>query len=143
DKPGEKVTPGTPAALRPNASGMPNNRLGLAVWLVSPDNPLTPRVTVNRFWQLLFGAGLVRTVEDFGAQGEWPSHPELLDAIAIHFRDGGWDMKDLVRTIVTSATYRQSSKVTPALKARDPENRLLTRGPRLRLPAEVIRDQAL
>jgi mono/diheme cytochrome c family protein len=143
DKKGAKVTPGVPAALPPLPEGLPNNRLGLACWLVAPDNPLTPRVTANRFWQMLFGAGLVRTVEDFGAQGDWPSHPELLDWLAVEFRDGGWDVKQLLKTIVTSATYRQSSKLTPALRQRDPENRLLTRGPRVRLSAEVIRDQAL
>ncbi len=143
DKKGARVTAAVPKALPPIPAGLPNNRLGLACWLVAPDNPLTPRVTVNRFWQLLFGAGLVRTVEDFGAQGEWPSHPPLLDWLAVEFRDGGWDIKQTLRTIVTSATYRQSSKLTPALKQRDPENRLLARGPRLRLSAEVIRDQAL
>src|SRR5205807_9219141 len=110
DKQGARVHPTVPAALPPIPAGLPNNRLGLAVWLVSPDNPLTPRVTVNRFWQLLFGAGIVRTVEDFGAQGEWPIHPELLDRLAVEFRDGGWDIRQLLRTIVTSATYRQSSK---------------------------------
>ena len=145
DKPGDKVERGIPAALTPPAyaGGSPKTRLDLAVWLVSPENPLTPRVTVNRFWQLLFGQGIVRSVEDFGAQGEWPTHPELLDALAVEFRDGGWDVKKLLRTIVTSATYRQSSKLTAALKQRDPENRLLARGPRVRLSAEVIRDQAL
>lgn len=143
DKKGAKVAPAVPAALPPIPAGLPNNRLGLAAWLVSPDNPLTPRVTVNRFWQLLFGTGIVRTVEDFGTQGEWPSHPELLDWLAVEFRDGGWDVKRLLRTIVTSATYRQSSKLTPSLKQRDPENRLLARGPRVRLSAEIIRDQAL
>jgi hypothetical protein len=143
DKKGPKVSPGVPAALPPMPVGLPNNRLGFACWLVSPDNPLTPRVTVNRFWQLFFQAGIVRTVEDFGAQGEWPSHPELLDWLAVDFRDGGWDVRRLLRTIVTSATYRQSAKLTPALKQKDPENRLLARGPRVRLSAEVIRDQAL
>ncbi len=143
DKPGPVVRPAVPAALPPLPAGLPNNRLGLACWLVAPDNPLTPRVAVNRSWQLLFGTGLVKTVEDFGAQGEWPSHPGLLDWLAVEFRDGGWDLKRLLRTIVTSATYRQSSKLTPALKQRDPDNRLLARGPRLRLSAEQIRDQAL
>jgi Protein of unknown function (DUF1553)/Protein of unknown function (DUF1549)/Concanavalin A-like lectin/glucanases superfamily/Planctomycete cytochrome C len=143
DKKGAKVAPAAPAVLPPLPAGLPNNRLGLAVWLVAPDNPLTARVTVNRFWQQMFGTGLVRTVEDFGAQGDWPSHPELLDWLAVEFRDGGWDVKALLRTIVTSAAYRQSSKLTPALKDRDPENRLLARGPRLRLSAEMIRDQAL
>jgi hypothetical protein len=143
DKKGQTVVPGVPAALLPLGPGLPNNRLGFAGWLVAPDNPLTPRVAVNRFWQLLFGSGLVRTVEDFGAQGEWPSHPELLDALAVDFQACGWDVKHLLKTIVTSATYRQSSKLTPALKQKDPENRLLSRGPRVRLSAEMIRDQAL
>lgn len=143
DKPGAKVGPNVPAALPPIAGGLPNNRLGLACWLVAPDNPLTPRVTVNRFWQQLFGAGIVRSVEDFGAQGEWPSHPELLDWLAVDFRESGWDVKRLLKTIVTSATYRQSSNLPAALKQKDPENRLLARGPRIRLSAEVIRDQAL
>jgi mono/diheme cytochrome c family protein len=143
DKKGKRVYASVPAALPPIAAGLPNNRLALACWLVAPDNSLTPRVTVNRFWQLLFGAGLVRTVEDFGAQGDWPSHPELLDWLAVEFRDGGWDVQQTLRTIVTSATYRQSSRLTAVLKLKDPENRLLSRGPRVRLSAEVIRDQAL
>jgi hypothetical protein len=143
DRKGKKVSPALPAALPPLAAGLPNNRLGLACWLVARDNPLTPRVTVNRFWQLMFGSGLVRTVEDFGAQGDWPSHPELLDWLAVEFRDGGWNVQQMLRTIVTSATYRQSSRLTAAIKHRDPENRLLARGPRVRLSAEVIRDQAL
>jgi hypothetical protein len=122
---------------------VPNNRLGLAKWLVAKDNPLTARVAVNRYWQMLLGAGIVRTVEDFGAQGDWPSHPELLDWLAVEFSSGNWDVKRLLKTIVTSATYRQSSRVSPALLARDPDNRLLAHGPRVRLPADVIRDQAL
>ena len=112
-------------------------------WLVDPANPLTARVTVNRFWQMYFGAGIVKTIEDFGVQGEWPSHPELLDWLATEFIRTGWDVKAMQKLIVTSATYRQSSKVTPELLQRDPENRLLARGPRFRLPAEMIRDQAL
>ena len=116
---------------------------GLAKWLVDPANPLTARVTVNRFWQMYFGAGLVKTTEDFGAQGEWPSHPDLLDWLATEFVRSGWDVKAMQKLIVTSATYRQSSKVTPELLQRDPENRLLARGPRHRLPAEMVRDQAL
>ena len=143
DLPGEKVAPGVPAALPPIPEGVPNNRLGLARWLVSPSNPLTARVTVNRFWQSYFGAGLVKTVEDFGSQGEWPTHLELLDWLATEFVESGWDIKQLQKTIVMSATYRQSSRVTPELASKDPGNRLLARGPRVRLPAEVVRDQAL
>ena len=143
DLPGEKVTPGVPAALPPIPEGVPNNRLGLARWLVSPSNPLTARVTVNRFWQSYFGAGLVKTVEDFGSQGEWPTHLQLLDWLATEFVESGWDVKQLQKTIVMSATYRQSSRVTPELASKDPGNRLLARGPRVRLPAEVVRDQAL
>lgn len=143
DQPGELVTRGLPAALRPNADRPPPaNRLEFARWLVSAENPLTARVQVNRLWQMLFGAGLVRTVEDFGSQGELPSHPELLDWLAVEFMRG-WDVKALLKTIVTSATYRQASALTPPMLQRDPENRLLARGPRLRLPAEMIRDQAL
>jgi hypothetical protein len=143
DRPGEKVSPGVPAVLTPLPAGVPNNRLGFAKWLVDPQNPLTARVTVNRFWQMFFGTGIVKTVEDFGSQGEWPTHPELLDWLATEFQRTGWDMKAIVRTIVTSATYRQASKVTPELLQKDPENRLLARGPRVRLPAEMVRDQAL
>jgi hypothetical protein len=143
DKPGDKVTPGVPAVLPPLRQGYPNDRLGFARWLVDLANPLTARVAVNRFWQMYFGAGLVRTVEDFGSQGEWPSHPELLDWLATEFVRTGWDIKGLQKLIVTSATYRQSSKAAPELLQKDPENRLLARAPRLRLPAGVIRDQAL
>jgi hypothetical protein len=143
DRPGPRVSPGVPACLSPLPGGAPANRLGLARWVVDPANPLTARVAVNRAWQTLFGTGLVKTAEDFGSQGEWPSHPELLDWLATEFVRTGWDVKALYRLIVTSATYRQSSRVTPALLRRDPENRLLARGPRLRLPAETIRDQAL
>ncbi len=143
--PGEPVTAGVPEALlsTPWPVGAPHNRLGLARWLTQPDHPLTARVVVNRFWAQLFGTGLVKTLEDFGYQSEWPSHPELLDTLARDFIDGGWNTKALLKTIVLSATYRQSSATTPALTARDPENRLLARGPRVRLPAELIRDQAL
>ena len=143
DHPGEKVSPGIPAILPPLPSGAPNNRLGFARWLIDPKNPLLARVTVNRFWQMYFGTGLVKTVEDFGSQGEWPSHPELLDWLATEFMAGAWDVKALQKTIVMSATYRQSSKANPNLLQRDPENRLLARGARFRLPAEAIRDQAL
>jgi hypothetical protein len=143
DAPAERVERGVPAALPSMPDWFPNDRLGLAKWLVSPGNPLTARVTVNRFWQMLFGAGLVRTVEDIGSQGELPSHPQLLDWLAIEFQDNGWDVKALLRTVVTSATYRQSSELSPQSMQIDPDNRLLARGPRYRLPAEMIRDQAL
>jgi uncharacterized protein DUF1553/uncharacterized protein DUF1549/cytochrome c len=141
--PREKVEAGTPAALPALEPDAPRDRLGLARWVVDPRNPLTARVAVNRAWQLFFGTGLVRTASDFGTQGEWPSHPELLDWLACEFRDGGWDVKRLVRSIVTSETYRQSSVSTPEALARDPDNRLLARGPRARLPAELVRDSAL
>jgi hypothetical protein len=143
DRSGERVSPGTPAVLPPFPADAPANRLGLARWLVHPDHPLTARVVVNRTWQLFFGQGLVRTPEDFGRRGEPPTHPELLDWLAVEFIDSGWDMKHLVRLMVSSATYRQSSRVDPATAASDPENRLLARAPRLRLEAEAIRDAAL
>ena len=143
EKPGDKVTPGVPACLPPLPEGAPRNRLGLARWLVDPANPLPARVAVNRYWQMYFGTGIVKTVEDFGSQGEMPSHPELLDWLATEFVRTGWDVKAIQRLIVTSATYRQSSVATPALRERDPENRLLARGPRVRLAAEMIRDEAL
>ena len=143
DRPGDQVDPGVPSVLPPLPAGAPQNRLGLAKWLVDASNPLTARVAVNAFWRNAFGVGLVKTVEDFGSQGEWPSHPELLDWLATEFVRTGWDVKAMQKTIVMSATYRQSSKVTPELLQKDPENRLLARGPRLRLPAEMLRDQAL
>jgi Protein of unknown function (DUF1549)/Protein of unknown function (DUF1553)/Concanavalin A-like lectin/glucanases superfamily/Planctomycete cytochrome C len=189
DAPGERVGRGVPSALSSMPSSLPNNRLGFARWLVSPDHPLTSRVAVNRFWQMLFGTGLVKTGEDFGLQGELPSHPELLDWLAVEFMNGGagdgemgrrgdggtgrlsdgrqgdketgrlgetvndrpvppspvspWDVKALLKTIVMSATYRQGSMISEELQQRDPDNRLLARGPRFRLSAEMIRDQAL
>ncbi len=164
DLPGEAVTRGLPASLQSQSSNsQPSNRLEFARWLAGPENPLTARVTVNLFWQMLFGTGLVKTVEDFGSQGELPSHPEMLDWLAVEFmsgrageresggKDSGlrtqdsapWDVKALLKTIVMSATYRQSSNVSTHLLQRDPENRLLARGARFRLSAEMIRDQAL
>ncbi len=184
DKKGDKVTPGVPEHIAPFSKDAPLNRLGLAQWLVGPSQPLTARVIVNRYWQMFFGTGLVKTAEDFGSQGELPSHPELLDWLATEFMSGArspppskagqggvaspvvggrktdspdppnpplrrggektpWNVRALLRLIVTSATYRQSSVVTPELNAKDPENRLLARGPRFRLQAEFIRDQAL
>ena len=170
DKPGERVFPGVPASLAATMKSQPKNRLELARWMVSRDNPLTARVAVNRFWQMLFGTGLVKTAEDFGSQGERPSHPQLLDWLAVEFRTkpppltkggpGGvaWDVKRLLKTIVMSGTYRQSSKASGGRKpagsypeadatgspfSRDPANRLLARGPRYRMSAEMIRDQAL
>jgi mono/diheme cytochrome c family protein len=157
---GERVQPGTPSFLPPLPAG-PTNRLALARWLVSKEHPLTARVTVNRYWAMLFGNGLVKTANDFGSQGEWPSHPELLDFLATRFRDGGlaaatpqrrgskapqlqpWGVKGLLRLMVTSSTYRQAATATPEKLTRDPYNRLFTRGPRLRLDAEYIRDNAL
>ena len=139
----EKVEPGVPSMLPPLPKDAPLNRMTLAKWLVQPSHPLTSRVAVNRFWQMYFTNGLVKTQEDFGVQGEPPSHPELLDWLATEFVRTGWDVRATQRMIVTSATYRQDSKVTPALFEKDPENRLLARGPRSRLPAELIRDTAL
>ena len=141
--PGDPVEPGVPKALHPLPAGTSANRLTLARWLVNPKNPLTARVAVNRYWAQVFGVGLVDTEEDFGTQGEPPSHPELLDWLAVHYRESGWDTKALLRLIVTSATYRQSSRARPELLAKDPRNRLLARMPRIRLEAEMVRDQAL
>jgi hypothetical protein len=142
--PGEKVEPGVPEQLLGSwPEGAPKNRLGLAQWLTKPDHPLTARVVVNRFWQQVFGQGLVKTSENFGVQGDSPAHPEVLDWLAREFIDSGWNVKALMKRLVLSATYRQDSAAPSDLIARDPENRLLARGPRYRLPAESIRDQAL
>ncbi len=143
DKPKEEVTADTPAALPPFPAALPRNRLGLAEWLLSPAHPLTTRVTVNRFWQEIFGHGLVRTAGDFGITGELPSHPELLDWLAVEFRETGWDVKKLFRLMLTSAAYRQSAVTTPEKATKDRDNRLLSRGPRFRMDAEMVRDQAL
>ena len=143
DKPGDKVVRAVPAALPPLPQGAPNNRLGFAQWLVNGEHPLTARVWVNRAWEKFFGTGIVKTSENFGSQAEWPSHPELLDWLATEFVRLKWDMKAMQKEIMMSATYRQSSRVTPELLAKDPENRLLARAPRLRLSAESLRDQAL
>lgn len=137
------VTPNVPKALGGLPADFPQNRLGLAKWLVARENPLTARVNVNRFWSQIFGTGIVKTIEDFGSQGEYPSHPELLDWLAVGFMESGWDMKLLFKAIIMSGTYRQSSRVTPEIHALDPNNRLLAHGPRFRLDAEVIRDSAL
>jgi len=143
DRRKEEVKREVPAVFPPFPEDAPRNRLGLAEWLLSPEHPLTARVTVNRIWQQYFGTGLVRTSEDFGSQGEWPSHPKLLDWLAVEFIESGWDVKHMHRLIVTSATYQQSSKATPELLAADPQNRLLTRGPRFRMDAEMVRDSVL
>ncbi len=143
DKPTDKVTRGTPAVFPPLPKQAEYSRLDLAKWLVSPQHPLTARVQVNRLWQQFFGIGLVKTSNDFGSQGEPPSHPELLDWLAVTFRESGWDMKAFVRMLVTSHTYRQSSQFSDEIAQLDPENRLLSHGPRFRLDAEVVRDQAL
>ena len=143
DQRGEKVERDTPPFLPPIESDQPRDRLRLAQWLVSPSHPLTSRVAVNQLWQQLFGVGLVKTAEDFGSQGSPPSHPELLDWLAVEFRESGWDVKEMLKLIMMSATYRQDSAASPQLIERDPENRLLARGPRFRLDAEALRDQAL
>ena len=143
DKPGTPVQAATPEAVLPFDGQFPQNRLGLSQWLFAEENPLTARVTVNRYWQECFGTGIVSTPYDFGNQGALPTHPELLDWLAIQFRESGWDRKAMLKYIVLSATYRQSVKVSEELLERDPENKLLARAPRLRLSAEMIRDQAL
>ena len=140
DAPAEEVVPGLPRAL---SKTDPGSRLEFARWLVSRDNPLTARVIVNRVWQMFWGTGIVKTVEDFGSQGEWPTHPALLDWLAVEFMESGWDLKALVKTIVTSATYQQSSRAREMSPERDPDNRIFARGPRLRLPAEAVRDLTL
>lgn len=142
-RPGDRVQPGVPAIWHPFPDTAPRDRLGLARWLIHPDNPLVGRVVMNRLWARYFGQGLVETSEDFGARGELPSHPELLDWLATELQERKWSMKAMHRLIVTSATYRQSSRLAPELRERDPSNRLLARGPRLRLDAEVVRDNAL
>jgi hypothetical protein len=143
DKLGERVTAATPARLALFPANAPTNRLGLAQWLIAANNPLTTRVTVNRLWQSVFGVGLVRTGEDFGVKGEPPSHPALLDWLAVEFASTGWDVKRMMKLLVMSAAYRQDARTTAALRAIDPDNRWLARGPRYRLSAETIRDQAL
>ena len=143
DKQGDPVESGVPAVFPSLPDGAPANRLALARWLVDPAHPLTARVTVNRFWQQFFGVGIVKTTEDFGSQGEWPSHPKLLDWLAVEFVESGWDVKQMLKWMVMSATYRQSTEVTPIALQKDPLNRLLARGPRFRMDAEMIRDNAL
>ena len=139
---GEEVTEGTPAEFHPLPDG-PRNRLSLAQWLIDEQNPLTARVIANRHWEQLFGTGIVETSEEFGSQGELPSHPELLDWLAVELRESGWDIKGFLKLIVMSSTYRQSSVTTPDVIAADPFNRMLGRGPRFRISAEMVRDQAL
>src|SRR5437588_5604822 len=140
---GKQVTEGTPAAFHPLPVGAPMNRLTLAKWLVDEDNPLTARVIANRCWEQVFGIGIVASSEEFGAQGDQPYHPELLDWLATELVRLRWDQKAFLKLLVTSAAYRQSSRVTPELEHLDPDNRLLARGPRFRLSAEMVRDQAL
>jgi hypothetical protein len=139
----DKVAPGTPKALPAYPADLPKNRLGFAKWLLQPDHPLTARVTVNRFWQELYGTGLVRTAGDFGITGEQPSHPDLLDWLAVEFREGGWDTKKFFTLLVTSSAYRQAATATPEKLEKDRDNRLVSRGPRFRMDAEMVRDYAL
>ncbi|MDA1049762.1 MAG: PSD1 and planctomycete cytochrome C domain-containing protein [Planctomycetota bacterium] len=143
DKQGDPVEPGVPAIFHALPDDAPSNRLALANWLVDPAHPLTARVTVNRFWQQLFGTGIVKTTEDFGSQGEWPSHPKLLDWLAVEFVESGWDVKQILKLMAMSSTYRQSTEITPIALEKDPQNRLFSRGPRFRMDAEMIRDNAL
>jgi hypothetical protein len=140
---GEEVSQGVPAEFHPLDESLPRNRLALAKWLIDADNPLTPRVIANRYWETIFGTGIVSTSEEFGSQGDLPLHPELLDWLAVELVESGWDLKHLLNLMVTSAAYRQSSRVTDELLERDPQNRLLARGPRFRISAEMVRDQAL
>jgi hypothetical protein len=143
DKPGEKVAAALPKFFGEMPAGAPMNRLGLAQWMVKKDNPLTARVAVNRFWEKFFGMGIVKTSENFGSQADWPSHPELLDWLATEFVRLGWDVKAMQKEIVMSAAYRQSARVRPDAMEKDAENRFVWRGPRFRLQAEVVRDQAM
>ena len=143
EKKGEQVTANTPSALPPLPQDAPRNRLGLARWVVDPGNPLTARVTVNRLWQEIFGQGIVVTSEDFGIMGMPPTHPELLDWLAVEFRDSGWDLKKLIKLFVTSRTYRQAAVTTAEKLTKDEDNRFLSRGPRFRMDAEMVRDYAL
>jgi hypothetical protein len=143
DQPAEEVSPGTLAVLPPLGAAENPTRLDLARWITRPDHPLTARVAVNRMWQMIFGRGMVETAGDFGNQGSWPTHPELLDWLAVDFIENGWDLRHLMRVILTSETYRQSAAATPEQLEKDPRNEWLSRSPRSRLPAEIIRDQAL
>ena len=143
DKRRDQVKAATPSALPPMRDDLPKNRLGLAQWILRPDNPLPARVTVNRFWQEIFGTGIVRTTGDFGVAGELPSHPELLDWLALEFRENGWDMQKFFKLMVTSATYRQSATISKDALEKDRDNRWLGRAPRHRMDAEMIRDYAL
>jgi hypothetical protein len=143
DQKRDRVDAHTPVVLPPMASSLPHNRLGFARWLFTEDQPLTARVAVNRMWQEIFGVGLVKTADDFGSQGEPPSHPQLLDWLAVDFRESGWDVKRFYRQVLNSSTYRQLALATPDKLAKDPENRLISRGPRFRMDAEMLRDYAL
>jgi len=143
DQKRERVEAHPPSILPPMAASLPRNRLGFAKWLFTEDQPLTARVAVNRMWQEIFGVGITKTVDDFGSQGEPPSHAQLLDWLAVDFRESGWDMKRFYRQVLNSATYRQMALATPEKIAKDPENRLLSRGPRFRMDAEMVRDYAL